>query len=61
MLRRQWLYDWPAYGNANGVRMSKAKLLIVEDDEGLCSQYRWAFPEYDLLFAHNRAQALALR
>jgi len=40
--------------------MSKAKLLIVEDDEGLCSQYRWAFPEYDLLFAHNRAQALAL-
>ena len=25
-------------------RMSKPKLLIVEDDEGLCSQYRWAFP-----------------
>ncbi len=40
--------------------MAKAKLLIVEDDEGLCSQYRWAFPEYDLHFAHHRAQAVAL-
>jgi len=40
--------------------MAKAKLLIIEDDEGLCSQYRWAFPEYDLLFAHSRAQGVAL-
>ena len=40
--------------------MAKAKLLIIEDDEGLCSQYRWAFPEYDLLFAHTRAQGVAL-
>ena len=40
--------------------MTKAKLLIVEDDAGLCSQYRWAFPEYDLLFAHDRLTGLAL-
>ena len=40
--------------------MAKAKLLIIEDDEGLCSQYRWAFPEYDLFFAHTRAQGVAL-
>jgi two-component system, NtrC family, response regulator len=39
--------------------MSKPKLLIVEDDEGLCSQYRWAFPACDLLMTHNRAQATA--
>jgi two-component system NtrC family response regulator len=39
--------------------MSKPKLLIVEDDEGLCSQYRWAFPACDLLIAHNRTQGLA--
>ena len=26
--------------------MAKPKLLIVEDDEGLCSQYRWAFPAW---------------
>jgi two-component system, NtrC family, response regulator len=38
--------------------MSKPKLLIVEDDEGLCSQYRWAFPACDLLIAHNRAQGV---
>jgi len=39
---------------------TKPKLLIIEDDEGLCSQYRWAFPEYGLLIAHARAPALAL-
>jgi two-component system NtrC family response regulator len=39
---------------------NKPKLLIVEDDEGLCSQYRWAFPDYSLLIAHARPQALAL-
>ncbi len=36
------------------------KLLIVEDDEGLCRQYRWAFPEFQLLFAGSRPAALAL-
>ncbi len=39
---------------------SKPKLLIVEDDEGLCSQYRWAFPACEILLAHARTQALAL-
>ena len=41
-------------------RMAKPKLLIVEDDEGLCSQYRWAFPACDVLLAHARPQAVAL-
>jgi len=40
--------------------MAKPKLLIVEDDEGLCSQYRWAFPGCDVLLAHARPQAVAL-
>ena len=40
--------------------MAKPKLLIVEDDEGLCSQYRWAFPDCDVLLANNRQQAIAL-
>ena len=39
--------------------MAKPKLLIVEDDEGLCSQYRWAFPACDVLLAHARPQAVA--
>jgi two-component system NtrC family response regulator len=39
--------------------MTKPKLLIVEDDEGLCSQYRWAFPACELVIAHARPQALA--
>ena len=37
--------------------MSKPKLLIVEDDEGLCLQYRWAFTEWRVVIAHDRAQA----
>jgi two-component system NtrC family response regulator len=40
--------------------MAKPKLLIVEDDEGLCSQYRWAFPACDVLLAHSRPQAVAI-
>jgi two-component system, NtrC family, response regulator len=40
--------------------MSKPKLLIVEDDEGLCSQYRWAFPACEVLLAHSRPQAVTL-
>jgi two-component system NtrC family response regulator len=39
--------------------MAKPKLLIVEDDVGLCSQYRWAFPAHEVLITQNRAQALA--
>jgi len=38
----------------------KPKLLIIEDDLGLCSQYRWAFPDCQVVFAHNREQALAI-
>ena len=39
---------------------AKPKLLIVEDDLGLCSQYRWAFPECEIHFAHNRDQAITI-
>jgi len=37
--------------------MNKPKLLIVEDDEGLCHQYRWAFPEHELFVAQTRRLA----
>jgi two-component system, NtrC family, response regulator len=40
--------------------MAKPKLLIVEDDEGLCSKYRWAFPSCDVVMAHARPQAVTL-
>src|SRR3954451_22683007 len=43
-----------------GKAAAKPKLLIVEDDEGLCSQYRWAFPACDVAIAHARAQAVAI-
>ena len=33
---------------------AKPKLLIVEDDEGLRSQYRWAFPAFEVLMARAR-------
>lgn len=36
----------------------RPRLLIIEDDLGLCSQYRWAFPDCEVLFAHTREQAL---
>ena len=36
----------------------KIPLLILEDDEGLRRQYRWAFPEYDLLLADSREEAI---
>jgi two-component system NtrC family response regulator len=40
--------------------MAKPKLLIIEDDEGLRSQYRWAFPGFDVLLAAERRQAVTL-
>jgi two-component system NtrC family response regulator len=40
--------------------MAKPRLLIVEDDEGLCSQYRWAFPACEVLLSHTRQQAAAV-
>jgi two-component system NtrC family response regulator len=38
----------------------KPKLLIIEDDMGLCGQYRWAFPTFEVIFAHDRSQALSV-
>lgn len=40
--------------------MSKFKLLIVEDDDGLCRQYRWAFPDQQLFVANTRQAGLAI-
>jgi two-component system, NtrC family, response regulator len=37
----------------------KPKLLVVEDDEGLRSQYRWAFPACDVVMASARPSAIA--
>src|SRR5687767_14102815 len=39
---------------------AKAKLLIVEDDEGLQRQLRWAYDDYDVLVASDRGAALDL-
>jgi two-component system NtrC family response regulator len=39
---------------------SKRRLLILEDDEGLRRQYRWALSDYDLLLASTREEALSL-
>ena len=40
--------------------MSLPTLLIVEDDEDVCSRYRRALPGYRLLSARTRGEALAL-
>jgi two-component system NtrC family response regulator len=39
---------------------SRAKLLIVEDDEGLQRQLRWAYDDYEVLVASNRDMAINL-
>jgi two-component system NtrC family response regulator len=38
----------------------KPKLLILEDDDGLRRQYRWALSDYNLQLSDSRAQALEL-
>jgi two-component system, NtrC family, response regulator len=38
----------------------KPKLLIVEDDEGLQRQLRWAYDDYEVLVAGDRPTALTL-
>ena len=38
---------------------SKPKLLVVEDDEGLQAQLKWAYDDFDVVIAGNRDQALA--
>ncbi|PLK26014.1 PEP-CTERM-box response regulator transcription factor [Novosphingobium sp. TH158] len=37
----------------------KPKLLIVEDDAGLQAQLKWAYPDFDVIIAGDRASALA--
>jgi two-component system, NtrC family, response regulator len=37
----------------------KPKLLIVEDDEGLQRQLRWAYDDYQVIIAGDRASAIA--
>jgi two-component system NtrC family response regulator len=39
---------------------SRAKLLIVEDDEGLQRQLRWAYDDYEVLVASDRDMAINL-
>ena len=42
--------------------MTKPKLLIIEDDEGLQRQLRWAYDDYDVVVASDRRSAIdALR
>ncbi len=38
---------------------SKISLLIVEDDDGIARQYKWALSDYDMAFAANRDDAIA--
>lgn len=38
---------------------AKPKLLIVEDDPGLQAQLKWAYPDFDVTIAGDRASALA--
>ncbi len=38
---------------------AKPKLLIVEDDAGLQAQLKWAYPDFDVVIAGDRASALA--
>jgi two-component system NtrC family response regulator len=40
--------------------MTKSKILVVEDDPGLCAQYRWALANYRVLLANDRRQAEAM-
>ncbi len=40
--------------------VSKPKLLIVEDDEGLQRQLRWAYDDYEVIAATDRTQAIEL-
>jgi two-component system NtrC family response regulator len=46
--------------NAPTQNAAKAKLLIVEDDEGLQRQLRWAYDDYEVLVASDRGAALDL-
>ncbi len=39
---------------------AKPKLLVIEDDEGLQRQLKWAYEDWEVLAAGNRAEAIAL-
>ena len=39
--------------------MTKSRLLVVEDDVGLCAQYRWAFPDCRVTVVSDRPTAEA--
>lgn len=39
---------------------AKTKVLILEDDEGLRTQYRWLLSRYEVLAAGDRAQAMEM-
>lgn len=41
-------------------RNDRPKLLIVEDDEGLQRQLRWAYEDYDVIAAGDRASAIEM-
>jgi two-component system NtrC family response regulator len=38
---------------------SKPKLLVIEDDPGLQAQLKWAYEDFEVLLASDRAQAMA--
>lgn len=38
---------------------AKPKLLIIEDDEGLQAQLKWAYDDFDVVIAGDRASAIA--
>jgi two-component system NtrC family response regulator len=46
-------------GGARGMSDVRRKLLIVEDDEGLQRQLRWAYDDYEVIVAGDRASAIA--
>ncbi|MEM1133117.1 MAG: PEP-CTERM-box response regulator transcription factor [Pseudomonadota bacterium] len=41
-------------------QLIRPKLLIVEDDEGLQTQLKWAYDDYEVLQAFNREEAITL-
>jgi len=41
-------------------KLLKPRLLIVEDDEGLQRQLRWAYDDYEVLVASDRNAAIDL-
>jgi two-component system, NtrC family, response regulator len=42
------------------INTSKPVLMIVEDDEGLQRQLRWAYEDYEVIVAGDRASAIDL-